>query len=76
MLMTTNADNLVEQLQDTHHFTHQNLKMDRDCMKALYMTSWPTQLVSKKVTKSGSTTLPRRKESHPSCSQVGKAHTM
>lgn len=78
MLTTNHADNVVEQLQDTHthHFTHQNLKMDSDCMKALYMTSWPTQPVSKNVTKSGSTTLPRREESHPSCSQVGTAHTM
>jgi hypothetical protein len=76
MPTTTDADNLVEQLQDIHLFTHQNLKMDSNGMKALYMTSWPTQLVSKKVTKSGSTTLPRREESQTKCSQVGKAHTM
>jgi len=53
MLTTTYADNPIEQLLDTHHFTHQNLKRESDCMKALYMISWPTQLVSKKVTKSG-----------------------
>jgi hypothetical protein len=76
MPMTNYTDNLVDQLHDIHHFTHQNLKMANDCMKAYFMTSWPTQLVSKKVTKSGTTTLPRRQESHPSCSQVGKAHTI
>jgi hypothetical protein len=76
MLTTNYADNLVKQLQDTHHSINQNLKMASDCMKACYMTSSPTQLISKTVTKSGSTTLPSTQESHPSCIQVGKANTM